>query len=120
MMGSKILAFGAMAMGLAASILLAIATFAFPHGQTVFFWLASCAIFLMSLRFNIVALRNDAADRMLLPNAGLVFVAMYLIFIFICHLVEMEPFVTYIVIGALLICFAAIFAAYWIRRRRGY
>ena len=119
-MGSKILAFGAMAISLTAAVLLGIATFAFPTSQTVFFWLAGCAIFLMSLRFNIVALRNDAADRMLLPNAGLFFVSLYLIFIFICHLVKFEQFVTYIVIGALLICFAAIFAAYWVRRRRGY
>jgi hypothetical protein len=124
-LASKVLSIFAMAFTFVATVLLIIAAIV-PTPQTlgatasITLCMAGGAMFLLALRFNITALRHDLSDRMVLPNAGLVLVAMFLMFLFIRHFVVISQIVTYIVLGGLVACFLAIFVAYWIQRRRSY
>lgn len=124
-MGSKILSFATLALSLGACILLIIAAI-MPTPQTLgdsatlTLCLVSAAIFLLALRFNVTAIRHDLTQRMLLPNTGLLFVSLFLIYIFIRHFVIIPEFITYIILGCLVGGFIIVFIAYWVLRRRSY
>lgn len=124
-MGSKILSFATLGISLAACIMLIVVA-CVPTPQTlgdtasITLCLVSGAMFLLALRFNVTALRHDLTDRMILPNAGLLCVSGFLIFLFIRHFILVPQIATYIVLGGLVACFLAIFVGYWIQRRRSY
>ncbi len=122
-MGSKILAFFSMGLSFAATVLLLIAAFV-PTPQTLgqmatlTLCMAGCGLFLLALRFNITALRHDLTERMAIPNAGLILVSLFLLFIFVRHFVVIPQIAMYFVLGGLVACFLVIFIAYWVMRRR--
>lgn len=124
-MGSKILSFFTLGLSFVSTVLLIIVAFV-PTPQTLgqmatlTLCMAGGGMFLLALRFNITALRHDLTDRMAIPNAGLLFVSLFLLFIFIKHFVVIPDIVTYIVLGGLVACFLVIFVAYWFMRRRSY
>ncbi|MDD5952396.1 MAG: hypothetical protein PUC32_01890 [Oscillospiraceae bacterium] len=124
-MGSRILSFVTLALSFAASLLLILAAI-LPTPQTlgetasITLCLVSAAMFLLALRFNITALRHDLTSRMIMPNAGLLCVSAFLIFLFIRHFVVIPQIATYIVLGGLVACFLVIFVGYWVQRRRSY
>ncbi len=129
-MGYKILSYFSLALSFLVSVALAIATFVFTTeqgvGNIIFIFLASLGIFLLALRFNIVAIRHDSAERMVLQNVGLIIVSLYLTYIFIAYSIQyftgnsnlIPQYVQYIVLGSLVACFAVVFIGYWVKRRR--
>ena len=124
-MGTKFLSFFTLAFSLVTTVMLIIVAFVpTPEtlGQmaTLTLCMAGAGMFLLALRFNVTALRHDMTDRMAIPNVGLIFVSLFLLFIFIRHFVFMPEMVTYIVLGGLVACFAIVFIAYWVVRRRSY
>ena len=81
---SKILAYITLGATLSASILMGIAAALFPEGNiNLYICFASIGIFLMTLRFNVYAIRNEKTEQLVAENHFCIAVSLYMLLRFI-------------------------------------
>lgn len=102
MKGSKLLSFGTMAATLGGMVVMILAAILFPQGnRNLFLCLAAVGIFLLSLRFNLYALRNEKTERLMVENNLLILVSVYMGIYFINECVTMPPALYFSLLGGL-------------------
>ncbi len=127
-MATKIYSFLTMAVGVATTVMLIIimamgdaVPFRLPFMSQLTCCMATGAITLLCVRFNIVGLRHDMTERLIVPNTALFLVSCYMVYLGIRHFAVIPDIVNYIVLGGLIGLFIIVFITYWaVRRRRGY
>ncbi len=114
---SKILSYLTLVATFSAAVVMGVAAGLFP-GQmnNLYLCLAAVGIFLLTLRFNIFAIRNGRTHMLIVENNAFILVSLYMILHFISLLVEMPPALYFSLLGVLGAYFIAIIVLF-VRRR---
>ena len=114
---SKILSYLTLVATFSAAVVMGVAAGLFP-GQmnNLYLCLAAVGIFLLTLRFNIFAIRNGRTHMLIVENNAFILVSLYMILHFISLLVEMPPALYFSLLGVLGAYFIAIVVLF-VRRR---
>ncbi|MCI9576867.1 MAG: hypothetical protein HFJ84_09530 [Clostridiales bacterium] len=114
---SKILSYLTLVSTFTGAVLMGIAAGIFP-GQmnNLYLCLAAVGIFLLTLRFNVFAIRNNRTHMLIVENNAFILVSLYMMLHFINLLVEMPPALYFSLLGVLGAYFIFIIVLF-IRRR---
>ncbi len=99
---NKILSYLTLVATFSAAVVMGVAAGLFP-GQmnNLYLCLAAVGIFLLTLRFNIFAIRNGRTHMLIVENNAFILVSLYMILHFISLLVKMPPALYFSLLGVL-------------------
>lgn len=99
---TKVLSFIAMTLTLASAVLMGVGTGIFQSNtNNLFICLGAVGIFLITLRFNVFALRHGKCDQLIAENNFGILVALFLFLYFFNQMFQFPPALFYGLLGVL-------------------